>query len=352
MELLILFLFLAIGVSFLCSILEAVLLSVSDSFIAMMAESDNPVAEPLRGLKDDIDRPLAAILSLNTIAHTVGAAGVGAQAQLIWGEASLTIVSAVLTLLILLLSEIIPKTLGARYWRKLIYPSVKTLQVLVVLLAPLVWLCLKFTRAMGDSAHSVSFSREEFAAMASRGAEEGVLEEDEATAFKNLILFESLTAHDVMTPRTVVFSLAGDMNVFDAVEASSRKHFSRMPIYGEHNEDILGYVLKIDLFLAAARDEEDKCVIDLKRDILTISETLPLKEVFSRMMDRQEHICMLVDEYGGFSGLVSMEDIVETLLGQEIMDEVDTTKDMQILARRFWQQRAARNSLQLKDKDE
>ncbi len=345
MELLIFFLLLAIGVSFLCSILEAVLLSISDSYVTLASEEGKSYAKALRALKDDIDRPLAAILSLNTVAHTVGAAGVGAQAQIVFGEASLTIVSAILTLLILLLSEIIPKTLGARYWRQLTAFSVKTLQILLVLVSPLVWLSLKITRLMGDSSHSVAFSREEFAAMASRGVEEGVLEPDEAMTFKNMIFFESLTGHDVMTPRTVVFSLPAAMTVEQSIHELSRKHFSRVLIYGEDNEDLQGYVLKVDILLAATQGQGQSTLGEFSRDLLTTSETLSLKDLFARMMDRREHISALIDEYGGFSGIVTMEDIVETLLGQEIMDEMDKIEDMQMLARRFWQQRAIRNGV-------
>ncbi len=351
MELLLFFLILAIGVSFMCSILEAVLLSISDSYVAMLSEEGAPYAAALRALKDDIDRPLAAILSLNTIAHTVGAAGVGAQAQVIFGEASLTIVSAILTLLILLLSEIIPKTLGARYWRQLTRPAVKLLQILNILVAPLIWLSLKVTRLMGNSAHSISFSREEFAAMASRGVEEGVLEPDEALTFKNMIFFESLTGHDVMTPRTVVFSLPAAMSVADSVNEISLKYFSRILIYGEDNEDLLGYVLKVDLLVAACRGESDKQLREFSRDLLITSESLSLKELFGRMMERREHISALIDEYGGFSGIVTMEDIVETLLGQEIMDEFDKSEDMQLVARKLWKKRALRNGVILDDDD-
>lgn len=349
MELLILFLLLAIGVSFVCSILEAVLLSVSDSYVAMIEEEGLHYATQLRQMKEDIDKPLATILSLNTIAHTVGAAGVGAQAQIIFGEASLTIVSAILTLLILLLSEIIPKTLGARFWRQLTYPTVKLLQILMVVLMPLVWLCQKATGLLGNSGHSISFSREEFAAMASRGVEEGVFEQSEANTFKNLVFFKSLTAHDVMTPRTVVRSLAGKTRVEDAVDLVANLRFTRVPIYGEHNEDILGYVLRGDILLAALKNKNDTAVEELKRDILTATENISLKEIFDRMTKRHEHICALVDEYGGFSGILTMEDVVETILGLEIMDEVDTIEDMQKLARRHWKIRAARNGIQVED---
>jgi len=193
MELLLLFLVLAIGISFICSILEAVLLSVSDSFVAMLEEDGASYASQLRQMKEDIDRPLATILSLNTIAHTVGAAGVGAQAQRLFGEASITLVSTVLTLLILFLSEIIPKTLGARFWRQLTYPTVWLLQILMILLSPLVWVCQKITGLISPSDDTKSFSRKEFAAMATRGAEEGVLAQSEATTFKNLVFFKAAT---------------------------------------------------------------------------------------------------------------------------------------------------------------
>ncbi|MBT8449118.1 MAG: DUF21 domain-containing protein [Gammaproteobacteria bacterium] len=352
MELLLIFLFLAIGVSFFCSIFEAVLLSISDSYVAMVEEEGKPFAIRLRAMKDDIDRPLATILSLNTISHTVGAAGVGAQAQIVFGEASLTIVSAILTLLILILSEIIPKTLGARFWRQLAGPTVLALQFLMVALAPLVWLCQKITGSIGSSGHSITFSREEFAAMASRGVEEGIFDKAEAVTFKNLVFFESLTASDVVTPRTVVFSLDANLKISEVVDLVGKKQFSRIPIFGESNEDLLGYVLKHDVLLAAVQQRFDDKLIDLKRDILTTSRNMSLKELFERMTERREHISALVDEYGGFSGLVTMEDIVETILGLEIMDEADTFEDMQILARRYWQKRAIRNGIIIVDEQQ
>ena len=324
MELLIIFLFLAIGVSFFCSILEAVLLSISDSYVAMVEEDGKSFALQLRAMKEDIDRPLATILSLNTISHTVGAAGVGAQAQIVFGEASLTIVSAILTLLILILSEIIPKTLGARFWRQLAGPTVLSLRFLMVALAPLVWLCQKVTGSIGSNSHSISFSREEFAAMATRGVEEGVFDKAEAKTFKNLVFFESLTASDVVTPRTVVFSLAAKLTVADVVEMVGKKQFSRIPIYGDSKEDILGYVLKDEVLFAAVQKQDEQTLDELKREILTTSENMSLKELFDRMTERREHISALVDEYGGFEGIVTMEDIVETILGLEIMDEADT----------------------------
>ncbi|WP_144394951.1 CNNM domain-containing protein [Pleionea sediminis] len=345
MTLLIIYLILAIGVSFVCSILEAVLLSVNDSYVAMLESDGKSYGKLLRAMKDDIDRPLATILSLNTIAHTVGAAGVGAQSQVVFGNAYLSITSAVLTFLILIFSEIIPKTLGARFWRTLAGPSAKTLQILMLLLAPLVWFCQKITGLIGSGGHSISFTREEFAAMADRGAEQGVLEENEATAFKNMVKFKSLFAKDVMTPRPVVVSFDRSMTVGDSIGQMEGLYFSRFPIYGEHKEDIKGYVLKHDVLLEAARGNSDKPLNSLKRDLLAVIDTTLLKDLFEELVERHEHLAALVDEYGGLTGIVTMEDIVETLLGMEIMDEVDAIEDMQSLARKQWEKRAKRVGL-------
>jgi CBS domain containing-hemolysin-like protein len=347
MTLLIIYLILAIGVSFVCSILEAVILSVTDSYIAMLESDGKPHAKTLREMKADIDQPLATILSLNTIAHTVGAAGVGAQATAVFGAAYLGVISAVLTFLILVFSEIIPKTLGARFWRHLTYPSTKLLQVLIVALYPLVWFCKQITKLIGGSGHGMTFSREEFAAMAERGVEEGIFELSEAKAFKNMVFFYSLQAKDVMTPRPVVVSLDANITVAEAVSQIESLSFSRFPIYKKHKEDIIGYVLKHDVLLEAAKGRIETPLEQLKRDVYVALDTTMLKPLFEELVKRREHIAILVDEYGGLSGIVTMEDVVETLLGMEIMDEVDTIDDMQKMARKQWKKRAERVGLKV-----
>jgi len=345
MTLLILFLFLAIGVSFLCSILEAVLLSVSHSYITLLENEGHKDGALLRKLKDDIDKPLATILSLNTIAHTVGAAGVGAQAHVVFGSGSLTIVSAILTLLILFVSEIIPKTLGARYWRQLAPLSARVLKVLIVALYPLVWLSKKITGVMSSEKHDNVYSREEITAMAAQGARDGVLEEKEFHMFKNLIMFRNLKARDVMTPRTVVVSLGEASSIRDVVEIAEAPNFSRIPVYRDEEEDITGFVMKNDMLIEAAEGRWDTSLRDIKRDVLIVPDQLLLKELFDKLMSRREHVAVLVDEYGGLSGIVTLEDIVETLLGLEIMDEVDAIEDMQEFARQKWSERAKRLGL-------
>jgi len=342
MYLLFFYLALAIGVSFMCSVLEAILLSVSHSYIAIMERKGTLTGKLLHRYKEDIDRPLSAILSLNTIAHTVGAAGVGAQAQVVFGEAYVAITSAVLTFLILTVSEIIPKTIGATYWRSLAPFAARTLRVLMFLMYPLVLLSQAITRLLSNEKNIPSFSREEFGALADLGVEEGVFEEEESRIFKNLIRFNSLRVKDIMTPRTVVVGFDETLTVEDVSDNVEQLHFSRLPVYGKERDEVTGYVLKNDLLLMMARDEKSRQLKELKRDILIVPELMPLQDFFERLMKKQEHIAIVVDEYGGFAGVVTMEDLVETLLGMEIIDEVDNIEDMQKMARKKWMERARR----------
>lgn len=342
MSLLIFYLLLAIGVSFLCSMLEAILLSVSRSYIAVLERKGSRAGEMLREYKQDIDRPLSAILSLNTIAHTVGAAGVGAQAQIVFGQASVAITSAVLTFLILVLSEIIPKTLGATYWRKLAPAAVYVLRGLMVSMYPLVVLSQAITRWLSSEENIPSFSREEFGALADLGVEEGIFEEEESRIFKNLIRFSSLRVKDIMTPRTVVVGFDEEETVEELEEDVEDLTFSRLVLYGKERDEVTGYVLKNDLLLLMARDNRKTPLKEVKRDILIVPEIMALKDLFEELMAKQEHIAVAVDEYGGFAGVVTMEDLVETLLGMEIIDEADTIEDMQKMARRKWSERARR----------
>jgi len=340
MGLLALYVALAIGVSFLCSMMEAVLLSVTPSYVAALEREGSVVGERIHQFKENVDRPLAAILSLNTIAHTVGAAGVGAQAAIVFGEAYTGIVAAVLTLLILVLSEIIPKTLGAVYWRTLTPSIVHMLTVTIILMWPLVKLSQGITRLLASDEDETAFSREEFTAMAELGEEEGVFEEKESRILRNLFRFNSLRVKDVMTPRTVIFNLPEDTTIGDVVEEHDEFRFSRIPVYDDDPDDITGYVLKDEMLLRAAQEEFEVTLEEISRDILVVHETLPLPDLLERLLDRLEHIALVVDEYGGVAGVVTMEDVVETLLGLEIVDEADSVEDMQALARKQWFRRA------------
>jgi len=350
MGLLIFYLVLAIGVSFLCSILEAVLLSISPSFVAVTEKNNPKTGQLLKELKKDIDRPLSAILTLNTIAHTVGAAGVGAQAQAVFGNAYVSITSAVLTLVILIFSEIIPKTLGATYWKQLSGFAAKTTKFLIIITYPLVLLSQWITKRLSSEENQPTVSREEFSAMAELGFEEGIFEEGESNIFKNLIRFRSLRVKDIMTPRIVVVKFQEDQTINEILKDKDELRVSRMPIYGENEEDITGYILKNDLYYNLSEGNGEKTLKEIKREVLILPETISLKTLFERLLEKQEHIAVAVDEYGGFSGVVTMEDVVETLFGMEIVDEIDAIEDMQKLARQKWRERAKRLGIVIPDK--
>lgn len=341
MALLTFYLVLAIGVSFLCSILEAALLSLTPTHIAVLRESGSRTGERLHALKQDIDQPLAAILSLNTMAHTFGAAGVGAQAQVVFGQASVTIAAALVTLAILIFSEIIPKTLGATHARALAGFTASTCVVLIWLTWPLVQLSRLITGwlASGEEA-APTISREEFRLLAQTGSREGVFDQEESNIFGNLIRFSAIRVEDIMTPRVAVALLRCDQRVFEAMDTIQSLAFSRFPVYAESDENIRGYVLKTDIMLAQARNRGHMKLEELMREVLFVPEFISLQALFSQLLDGQEHFAVVVDEYGGFSGIVTMEDVLETLLGMEIVDESDTVEDLRQAAREKWRARA------------
>jgi CBS domain containing-hemolysin-like protein len=279
---------------------------------------------------------------MNTIAHTIGAAGVGAQAQVVFGSAYVTTTSIILTLLILVLSEIIPKTIGATYWRALAPISARLLKWMIVILYPLVALSKGITKWLSRGPKDPSFSREEFSAMAEQGVREGVIEDKESRIFRNLMRFETVRVRDIMTPRTVVISYPESFTIQDLKGDLEELRFTRIPVYGESEDDISGYVLKQDLLIQLARGHLDTPLKELKREMLIVPDIMHLRDLFERLLERQEHIAIAVDEYGGFSGVVTMEDLVETLLGMEIVDEVDAIDDMQQWARSNWRKRAKR----------
>ena len=340
MGLLLFYVALALGVSFLCSIMEAVLLSVTPSYVAALEREGDPVGERLHALKEDIDRPLSAILSLNTIAHTVGATGAGAQGAIVFGEAYAGVIAGVLTLLILVFSEIIPKTLGAVYWRTIAPTAVRLLVPIIWSMWPLVKLSKGLTYLLSQDEDEAAFSREEFTAMAELGEEEGVFEEKESRILRNLFRFNSLRVKDVMTPRTVVFDLPEQKTIGEVVDEHEEFRFSRIPVYDDNPDDVTGYVLKDEMLLRAAQEEHDVPLGEIAREILVVRENLPLPDLLERLLDSLEHIALVIDEYGGVAGVVTMEDVVETLLGLEIVDEADSVEDMQALARKQWFKRA------------
>lgn len=341
MTLLVVYIVAALCMSFLCSMLEAVLLSITPAFVAQLEQEGVAIAPLAKDMKARIDRPLAAILSFNTVSHTAGAAGAGGQAQSIWGSEALTIVSVVMTLLILIIAEIIPKTIGARYWRQLTPFTMYTLRFLIAIQLPLIWLSEKIASVIkpaDDEGENVS--REEIAALAQLGESQGVFDAREGIILRNLLNMSDLHTRDIMTPRTVMFALPTTITVREFVDRRDAMQFSRVPVYGANVDDVRGYVLKNDVYLRAARDDLDKPIGELARPHMVVPESLPVPELFERMLDRREHIAIVVDEYGGVDGVITMEDLLETLLGMQIVDEADRVKSLREMARSKWRQRA------------
>ncbi len=351
MTLLIAYVVAAILISFICSISEAVLLSVTTAHIKVLEQDNKSSGALLRELKGDINKPLAAILTLNTIAHTVGAVGAGAQAAIVFGTAWVGLASAILTLMILVFSEIIPKTLGATYWRVLSGMTAHWLKFLVWALYPFVWSSELLTRGLSRSMKIEGFSRREFAAMADLGEQEGQLEERESRILKNMFLLHETKVTDVMTPRPVVFSLPESLTVYEYFDKHYDSRFSRIPVYAENDEMLTGFVLKDDLLLAQARSNTSNVLKTYRRDLNTLSDKTSLFDAFDEVLHQRTHIMVIIDEYGGMEGIITMEDILETLLGLEIMDESDQTADMQQYARRMWKKRAREMGISL-PKDE
>ncbi|GGX11796.1 CNNM domain-containing protein [Aquimarina muelleri] len=351
MTLLIIYAVLSIFFSFLCSILEAVLLSVTPTFINVKKKEGKPYATTLEGLKKDVDQPLIAILTLNTIAHTVGAILVGVQAESlpykfeILGVNMVGIVSTIMTLLILVVSEIIPKTIGATFWKQL---ANFTSKALLVLIAPLkytgiLWVLRLTTKLIGGKGHHGSvLSREDFTVMTDIAHEEGVFEESESKVIKNLLAFKEIFIKDVMTPRTVMKMASENMSISDFFKENQNLRFSRIPVYKDKTDNITGLVLKDEVFKEMANQNGEKTLADIKRPIMFTNRNLPIPELFNELIINKNHISVVVDEYGSVSGLVTMEDVIETLLGLEIIDESDTDANMQDLARKNWEYRAKR----------
>ncbi|OYP29454.1 CNNM domain-containing protein [Rhodopirellula sp. MGV] len=347
MVLLFVYLFVAIGFSFYCSIAEAVLLSITPSFIATLAQRKPTDAARLESLKSNIDRPLAAILSLNTIAHTIGAAGVGAQAAVAMENVSVGVVSAVMTLLILIFSEIIPKTLGALYWRSLGPIVAQTVMVLIWVLYPLVWLSERLTKLLSGGKGHHTLTREELGAMAEIGAEQGVLEEGESRLFLSLMRFPEITVADIMTPRLVVIAFPESLTVGEVMEQQTELFVSRIPIYNGSLDHVVGFVMRSELLLAAAKDEDNVKLSELRRDMITMEGGTSAKAAFDQFIEARQHIALVTDQYGSTQGIVSLEDVIETLLGLEIVDEHDKSIDMQKVARKRWAARARKMGLQV-----
>jgi CBS domain containing-hemolysin-like protein len=349
MFLLLIYVFLALFFSFLCSIAEAVLLSITPSYIEKLKINNPEKAARIKRLRfDNVDRSLAAILTLNTIAHTVGAIVAGAKATYVFGDAWIGVFSAVITVLILVFSEIIPKTIGAVYWKTLTGVTITFVNGLIKLLYPLIVLSEMITKLISKGKKHHMFNREEFIAMAGLGQRSGLIDEQESRIIHNLFKLGSIKAKNVMTPRSVIASLPMSLSVAEAVSVVKQDRFSRIPVFTESMDDSDGFVLKSDVLIAHANGDE-LTLQDLKRDISVVIEDMSLTQLMESLMNDSQHIALVVTEYGDISGLVTLEDVIETLLGMEIMDELDDVNDMQAYARKQWLKRAASRGMVVDD---
>ena len=364
MGLLIFYAFISIFFSFLCSILEAVLLSGTPTFLNVKKKEGKPYAAALEALKKDVDKPLIAILTLNTVAHTVGAILVGVQAKTayaeLYGEQTRSIfgiqftedlmvgvVSALMTVLILVASEIVPKTIGATYWKSLVNLSTRILRAMVWFLkvTGLMWLLQLSTRLIGKGHHQSVLSREEFHAMADVAHEEGVFEESESKVIKNLLQFDEILVKDIMTPRAVMKIAPETQTVSEFHQENPKLRFSRIPVYGERVDEITGFVLKDNVLEEIVNQNGETPLSEIRRELLITTRNTPIPQLFDTLVRKREHVALVIDEYGSVSGLVTMEDVIETLLGLEIMDESDNIADLQSFARKQWEERAKRTGI-------
>jgi len=348
---LIAFFMVSIVLSFLCSLWEAVLLSISPSYMQIKLNEGGKIGKILQDFKKNIDRPLAGILTLNTIAHTVGAIGVGQEATKIWAESNPIItgliVPVLMTAAILILSEIIPKTIGATNWRFLAPFTIRCLDIVLKVISPIIWVCQLVTKVFNSDKDKSVFSRTDFLAMAQIGSQEGALDEVEAKFIHNLMHFKNYKARDVMTPRTVAVSAPQNMTAREFYDLQEELVFSRIPLREDQDQEaIVGYVLKDDVLEHLIDDDKDKPLSQFKREIISVPESYTIFQLFNDFIQKREHIALIVDDFGGMSGLVTMEDIVETLVGAEIVDETDKIVDLQDMAKKQWKNRYKKPILQ------
>ena len=327
----------SILMSALCSTLEATLLSTPLSYITGLEEQGVRGAARLKKLKQNTDRPISAILCLNTIANTVGASIVGSLVYEVYGDAIVGLFSTIFTLCILIFSEIIPKTIGTSYWRSLAIPASVIINAMIFISFPLVWILEHMQRLISSHSTQVSVSREDISAMVSVATEEDVIEKDEKTMIQNLLKLDEVTAHEVMTPSTVVEMAEGQMTIREFYDSADLTH-SRILVYDDDNDDyVVGYALRQDVLEKMAEDKFSTTVREITRPILSFPEDEPLGNIWEKLLAKKEHISVIIDEYGTFRGIVTLEDVIETMLGQEIVDETDEVVDMQEYAKEQWE---------------
>ena len=328
--------FVSIAVSALCSMLESTLLSTPISYITGLEDQGVKGATRLKRLKQNTDRPISAILCLNTIANTVGASIVGSLVYEVYGDAIVGVFSTIFTFMILIFSEIIPKTIGTSYWRRLALPASVVINAMIFITFPLVWVLEHFTGLISSRSDQVSVSREDISAMVSVATEEEVIEKEEKKIIQNLLKLDEMTAHEIMTPSTVVEMAEGNMTIKEFYD-SDLTH-SRILVYDDDNDDyVIGYVLRQTVLEKMAEDKFTTTIREISRPILSFPEEEPVGNIWEKFLEKKEHVSAIIDEYGTFRGIVTMEDVIETMLGQEIVDETDEVVDMQEYAKEQWE---------------
>ena len=336
---------LALVVSSICSVLESTLLSTPLSFVNTLEQQGAKGFERLKRLKTDIDRSISAILIVNTVANTVGASLVGSEAARLFDSTGVGVVSGLFTFCILVFSEIIPKTIGSTYWRRLAIPASGVIQAMIYMTLPVVWILERLTRRISDGSDQVSVSREDVVALSTTAAEEGVLEKQENKMIQNLLKLDDVKAHDIMTPSSVVTMAESSQTIRDFYNSDDFSKFSRIPLYEEENDDyVTGYVLKQEILEKLAEDRFNVKLKDLERPILSFQEDVSVSTIWEKLLEKKEHICVIIDEYGSCRGIVTLEDVIETMLGFEIVDESDEVVDMQQLAKEQWEEMQSRLS--------
>lgn len=339
MGLLLFYLLLALGVSFMCSLTEAGILSIPRSRVAMLVKQGKRAGRMLDAMKRNIDRPLAAILTLNTVAHTVGAAGIGAQALLLWGSESVAITSAVLTILVLVLSEIIPKTLGTLYAARFATLTTYVVHTMIIVTYPLVIIFQAISRLLAARATEQTLTREEMALMAELGQEDGAIVESEYRIINNLLHLNTMRVNKIMTPRSVAFMLNKDMTCQQVIDEGGLLRFSRIPIYGRDIDDVIGFVLRHEIYESVRDQQGDRKLEDIVKPVQAVPDTMSVRKVLHEFVQQGQHLFLVLDEHGGVDGLVTFEDAIETLLGVEIVDETDEVPDMRELASQLFRAR-------------
>ena len=331
--------FAVLGISFLCSLLESFILSVTHAHISLVSKDRPALGKKLSHFKENINQPLSAILSLNTIANTIGAASVGAITLVEFGSNWVAIMSGILTLCILIFSEIIPKTVGALYWKKILVPATFAVQVLIIMTYPLVVFLEFLSKWLAKAENEDKVSREEVIAMAELGEDEGTIEESESTVIENVLMLDDISVEEVLTPRSVIFAVNKTNSVREVLDKYNDIEFSRIPVYEDGLDNIIGIVRRHVLLKSKAEDQFDVTMGELAKPIHAVEENDSVGDVLDEFVKRREHLFMVKDQFGQVAGLVTLEDAIETLLGVEIVDETDSVVDMRKLALDNWRKK-------------